>query len=179
MASYLCLNAGVGKPLWEITIHEFDMWLKVSPNSDAALLNLIDITGTNRFDLALSGHVWRNPNIGPPFLFTDIRKRRQNKQTCHTGPHRSSGSLYYCIFYYPRLLVRKLQQQFVHLELVICLLFAVFQLYSNGTVHHEPCLRHHSVPFPHLSIIENSDGTRTKVQKRNDLHVWMLVCRFP
>ncbi|KAI1391740.1 uncharacterized protein F4822DRAFT_441030 [Hypoxylon trugodes] len=28
MASYLCLNAGVGKPLWEITIHEYSMWLQ-------------------------------------------------------------------------------------------------------------------------------------------------------
>ncbi|KAI0023371.1 hypothetical protein F4780DRAFT_729491 [Xylariomycetidae sp. FL0641] len=28
MASYLCLNAGVGKPLWEITVHEYSMWLR-------------------------------------------------------------------------------------------------------------------------------------------------------
>ncbi|KAK8139364.1 hypothetical protein PG984_002744 [Apiospora sp. TS-2023a] len=28
MASYLCLNVGVGKPLWEITVAQYEMWLK-------------------------------------------------------------------------------------------------------------------------------------------------------
>ncbi|KAK8110339.1 uncharacterized protein PG998_006796 [Apiospora kogelbergensis] len=28
MASYLCLNAGVGKPLWEITVDQFSMWIR-------------------------------------------------------------------------------------------------------------------------------------------------------
>jgi hypothetical protein len=30
MAVYVNLNAGVGKPLWEITVGEFSVWFKVS-----------------------------------------------------------------------------------------------------------------------------------------------------
>ncbi len=29
MAVYVDLNAGVGKPLWEITLGEFSVWFKV------------------------------------------------------------------------------------------------------------------------------------------------------
>lgn len=33
LALYVNFNAGVGKPLWEITVGEFSVWFKVSPNS--------------------------------------------------------------------------------------------------------------------------------------------------
>lgn len=33
MAAYVNLNAGVGKPLWEITLGEYSVWYKVSESS--------------------------------------------------------------------------------------------------------------------------------------------------
>lgn len=33
MAAYVNLHAGVGKPLWEITVGEFSVWFKVASHT--------------------------------------------------------------------------------------------------------------------------------------------------
>jgi hypothetical protein len=59
MAVYVNLNAGVGKPLWEITLGEFTVWFKVRDSDDRAhgfAQQLIHL-GHRRLCVAVSCHV--------------------------------------------------------------------------------------------------------------------------
>ena len=84
MAAYVNLHAGVGKPLWEITVGEYSVWFKVcfrtreraiiskpsfrkNPNP-SPWRTLIQLLGHHRVHLALSGHDDRNPRLHPPLL---------------------------------------------------------------------------------------------------------------
>ena len=42
MALYVNINAGVGKPLWEITLGEFSVWFKVRSITPSTAVPAID-----------------------------------------------------------------------------------------------------------------------------------------
>ncbi len=41
MAAYINLNAGVGKPLWEITVAEFSIWYKVRSKENRDSISMV------------------------------------------------------------------------------------------------------------------------------------------
>ena len=104
MAGYVNLHAGVGKPLWEITIGEYAVWFKVrcarcpkvaktgrcrfwAECADSAV-------GYNRICLALPGNDLRYPDIHPALLPTDIRPNSSSShQVRHMAAARAASRL--------------------------------------------------------------------------------------
>ena len=57
MAAYVNLHAGVGKPLWEITVGEFSVWFKVTRQG----IGVIEATLSNQMLQGIIGSAWIYP----------------------------------------------------------------------------------------------------------------------
>lgn len=96
MAVYVNLNAGVGKPLWEITLGEFSVWFKVGTSDCHSIV--LRVTGNRWFCVLVSSDVIQHPDIYHPFLSQDFWKRNAYNAFYNVGLVSTTSRVCYRVF---------------------------------------------------------------------------------
>lgn len=102
MAVYVNLSAGVGKPLWEITLQEFSVWFKVRPSTARRKCARTNVLQGNRgFRLPLPSDVGQHPRLYSSILHPHLWKNHGQITPFTVGADRTTSHLHHCLLHPP------------------------------------------------------------------------------